>query len=277
MKIIIAPAKVMKTKQVNIETTDILFKDKTTQLHNYLMKFNLDQLHDIMKISFKMADTVYSYFHNEYTAVPALYCYQGTVFKQLSLKDYDADDFVYLEQYLNILSAYYGILKYNSAITPYRLDMIMKIDFNLYQFWQDEIDNYFKNEDYIISLASKEFTKMLSHPHIINIDFVEDKAGKMVRNSMYVKQARGKMLDLMVKNKISDLDSLKRLTFDGYIYHEEYQQTIIMFTLEMENKHIKSYNKNRWRAIYFYLFKYSSKKFIILSISSSVPILILKY
>ncbi len=55
MKIIIAPAKVMKTKQVNIETTDILFKDKTTQLHNYLMKFNLDQLHDIMKISFKMA------------------------------------------------------------------------------------------------------------------------------------------------------------------------------------------------------------------------------
>ena len=274
MKIIIAPAKVMKTKQVNIETTDILFKDKTTQLHNYLMKFNLDQLHDIMKISFKMADTVYSYFHNEYTAVPALYCYQGTVFKQLSLKDYDADDFVYLEQYLNILSAYYGILKYNSAITPYRLDMIMKIDFNLYQFWQDEIDNYFKNEDYIISLASKEFTKMLSHPHIINIDFVEDKAGKMVRNSMYVKQARGKMLDLMVKNKISDLDSLKRLTFDGYIYHEELSTDD---TLEMENKHIKSYNKNRWRAIYFYLFKYSSKKFIILSISSSVPILILKY
>lgn len=29
------------------------------------------------------------------------------------------------------------------------------------------------------------------------------------------------LLDLMVKNKISDLDSLKRLTFDGYIYHEE--------------------------------------------------------
>ena len=73
----------------------------------------------------------------------------------------------------------------------------------------------------ILKMKTKEFTKMLSHPHIINIDFVEDKAGKMVRNSMYVKQARGKMLDLMVKNKISDLDSLKRLTFDGYIYHEE--------------------------------------------------------
>ena len=156
MKIIIAPAKVMKTKQVNIETTDILFKDKTTQLHNYLMKFNLDQLHDIMKISFKMADTVYSYFHNEYTAVPALYCYQGTVFKQLSLKDYDADDFVYLEQYLNILSAYYGILKYNSAIIPisfrYDYEVLILIYIN---FGKMKLIIILKNEDYIISLASK--------------------------------------------------------------------------------------------------------------------------
>ena len=79
MKIIIAPAKVMKTKQVNIETTDILFKDKTTQLHNYLMKFNLDQLHDIMKISFKMADlsivistmNILRFLH--YTAIKVLF------------------------------------------------------------------------------------------------------------------------------------------------------------------------------------------------------------
>lgn len=118
---------------------------------------------------------------------------------------------------------------------------------------------------------------MLSHPHIINIDFVEDKAGKMVRNSMYVKQARGKMLDLMVKNKISDLDSLKRLTFDGYIYHEELSTDDNYVYIRNGKQTYKSYNKNRWRAIYFYLFKYSSKKFIILSISSSVPILILKY
>lgn len=225
MKIIIAPAKVMKTKQTNIETTNILFADKTRQLHDLLSKYSALELHDLMKISFKMADTVYSYFHDEYKPVPALYCYQGTVFKQLNLNTYNDDDRAYLDKYLNIMSAYYGILKYNSLITPYRLDMLMKIGINLYAFWQDKVDQYFNDEDYLISLASKEFTKMINHPHLINIDFVEDKAGKLTRNSMYVKQARGKMLDLMVKQKITKLDDLKRLEVDGYIYHEELSTT----------------------------------------------------
>lgn len=221
MKIIIAPAKVMKTKQVNIKTSELIFKDKTMILHNYLKKYSSNELHDLMKISFKMAETVYSYFHSDYDQTPALYCYQGTVFKQLNLNTYSNDDLNYLDKHLNIMSAYYGILKYNTLIAPYRLDMIMKFDLNLYQFWKESVDNYFKDEDYIISLASKEFTKMLSHPSIINIDFVEDKAGKLTRNSMYVKQARGKMLDLMIKNKVTELTDLKQITFDDYHYNEE--------------------------------------------------------
>lgn len=221
MKIIIAPAKVMKTKQVNIKTSGLIFKDKTTILHDHLKKYSSNELHDLMKVSFKMAETVYSYFHSDYDQTPALYCYQGTVFKQLNLNTYSNDDLNYLDNHLNIMSAYYGILKYNTLITPYRLDMIMKFDLNLYQFWKESVDNYFKDEDYIISLASKEFTKMLSHPSIINIDFVEDKAGKLTRNSMYVKQARGKMLDLMIKNKVTELTDLKQITFDDYYYNEQ--------------------------------------------------------
>lgn len=221
MKIIIAPAKVMKTKQVNIETSDLLFKDKTKRLHDYLKKYSSHDLHDLMKISFKMAESVFSYYHNDYEATPALYCYQGTVFKQLDLTTYNQEDLDYLKQYLNIMSAYYGILEYNTLIKPYRLDMIMKFDLDLYKFWNLEVANYFKNEDFIISLASKEFTKMLQHPNIINIDFVEDKAGKLTRNSMYVKQARGKMLNLMVKNKITTLDKLKQITFENYVFNEQ--------------------------------------------------------
>ena len=220
MKIIIAPAKVMKTKQVTIKQTDILFKAKTQELHDYLSQFNVEQLHDQMKISFKMAQSVYDYYHDELPSTPALYCYQGTVFKQLNLNTYTSDDFAYLEQYLNIMSAYYGILKYNSMIRPYRLDMTMKLDYQLYSYWQDEVEAYFQDEDFIISLASKEFTKMIKHPHLINIDFVENRAGKMTRNSMHVKQARGKMLELMVKNKVTSLKDLKLLTFDDYVFDQ---------------------------------------------------------
>ena len=32
------------------------------------------------------------------------------------------------------MSAYYGVLKYNTNITPYRLDMTMKLDIDLYKY-----------------------------------------------------------------------------------------------------------------------------------------------
>ena len=197
MKIIIAPAKIMKNKQLNIKQTDLLFPNKTAYLHQYLQNFSVENLHDMMKISFKMAQTVYDYYHNDdIKTTPALFCYQGTVLKQLNLKTYNESDFDYLDKYLTILSAYYGILKYNTGITPYRLDMTMKLNIDLYQYWQQEVDDYFKNEDYLISLASNEF----------------------VRNSMYVKQARGKMLEIMVKNKITSLNAIQEVTFDDYVY-----------------------------------------------------------
>lgn len=219
MKIIIAPAKVMKNKQLNIMQTDLLFPDKTANLYQHLQKYNVEDLHDIMKISFKMAQTVYDYYHNDdINTTPAIFCYQGTVLKQLNLNTYNDTDFEYLDKYLTILSAYYGILKYNTGITPYRLDMTMKLDIDLYQYWQKEIDTYYKNEDYLISLASNEFIKMVNHPNIVNLDFVENRGGKLTRNSMYVKQARGKMLDIMIKNKITSLSALKEVTFDDYIY-----------------------------------------------------------
>lgn len=220
MKIIIAPAKIMKIKQTKITTTELLFKDKTNYLKDHLSKYSIEELHDLMKISFKMASSVYDYYHQDNDLTPAIYCYQGTVLKQLNLNNYNQDDFNYLEQYLSILSAFYGILNYNTNIYPYRLDMTMKLDINLYDYWQKEIDNYFKNEDYLISLASKEFITMINHPNIINIDFVEMQADKLVRNSMRVKTARGKMLEMMVNHKITSLDTLKQITFDNYHYDE---------------------------------------------------------
>lgn len=222
MKIIIAPAKQMKYRNTDIEMTKPIYYKKQKQLHNILKKFKPDQLHDIMKISFKMANEVYNYYHQEYPSGPALYFYLGTVYKQLKLNTYLQPEQEYLDRHLVILSAYYGALKYSDAIANYRLDMNMKIsDTSLYNFWHDAIKKYFEKEDVIISLASKEFTKMVDHPNIIDIDFVENKGDKVSRNAMYVKQARGKMLDFMVKHKIDTIAGIKNITVDRYTYRED--------------------------------------------------------
>ena len=177
-----------------------------------------------MKISYKQATQVYQYFHEEQTAHPALAFYQGTVFKQLELASYmNHQD--YLSEHLCILDAYYGVLKYNTLITPYRLDMTMKPDhINLYDYWYTPLYQYFEQVDFIISLASKEFTNMLRHPHIYFIDFIINDHGKMKRNAMIIKKARGQMLNQMILNEIKTLDELKTLNIDGFTYQPDYNQ-----------------------------------------------------
>lgn len=224
MKIVIAPSKTMKYQKVPFVGSEPLFPEETQYLTNILKQYNDEQLCQLMKISYKQATQVYQYFHEEQTAHPALAFYQGTVFKQLELASYmNHQD--YLSEHLCILDAYYGVLKYNTLITPYRLDMTMKPDhINLYDYWYTPLYQYFEQVDFIISLASKEFTNMLRHPHIYFIDFIIINQGKIKRNAMIIKKARGQMLNQMILNEIKTLDELKTLNIDGFTYQPDYNQ-----------------------------------------------------
>lgn len=224
MKIVIAPSKTMKYQKVPFVGSEPLFPEETQYLTNILKQYNDEQLCQLMKISYKQATQVYQYFHEEQTAHPALAFYQGTVFKQLELASYmNHQD--YLSEHLCILDAYYGVLKYNTLITPYRLDMTMKPDhINLYDYWYTPLYQYFEQVDFIISLASKEFTNMLRHPHIYFIDFIINDHGKMKRNAMIIKKVRGQMLNQMILNEIKTLDELKTLNIDGFTYQPDYNQ-----------------------------------------------------
>lgn len=224
MKIVIAPSKTMKYQKVPFVGSEPLFQEETQYLTNILKQYNDEQLCQLMKISYKQATQVYQYFHDEQTAHPALAFYQGTVFKQLELASYmNHQD--YLSEHLCILDAYYGVLKYNTLITPYRLDMTMKPDhINLYDYWYTPLYQYFEQVDFIISLASKEFSNMLRHPHIYFIDFIINDHGKMKRNAMIIKKARGQMLNQMILNEIKTLDELKTINIDGFTYQPDYNQ-----------------------------------------------------
>lgn len=220
MKIIIAPSKLMKDKKATFKTTTPIFIEKQKKLKELLKTYSIEELHDMMKISFKQAALVYQNYHEEDTLHPALYRYAGTVFSKLKVNTYKEEQLAYLDKYVTILSAYYGVLKYSDAISKYRLDMKMKVrDINLYAYWRATIQEYFKNEDMIICLASKEFANMVKHPNIITIDFVEERAGHLVCNAVKVKQARGMMLNIMIKENITTLEQIKRITFDGYSYN----------------------------------------------------------
>lgn len=226
MKIIISPAKTMKPTHVSWLKEKTIFEKEKNNLFNILKTLNNESIQQLYKISLEQSKKVYHYFHHNHEDCCALAFYQGAVFKELQLSQYE-DHLDYLNQNLRILSAYYGVLKYNTAITYYRLDMNIKLpDINLYDYWRIPINKYFEKEDCILSLASKEYTSIIKHPHLYFVDFVEIKNDKEIRNAMTVKKARGAFLNEMIRGEVSTLDELKRIKVYDFHFDSIYDKTI---------------------------------------------------
>lgn len=239
MKIIIADAKILKYKQLPINGTLPLFPNKTKILLDKLSKLSSTQLKETLNVSFKQADLIYDYYKHVDETYPALSLYHGVVFQQLKLDTYKDSDFDFINQYVLIMSPLYGMLRTNDLISYHRLEMIDKIT-NLYQFWQTEVNNVLNQEDFLLSLTTKEYLRLIKHPNIINIDFGDQYDEKIVRKAIYLKQARGKMLDIIVKNKITNINDIKAITFDGYRYQESLSTTSnLVFLRSPSQKYIR--------------------------------------
>ena len=220
MKIIIADAKSLKEKHFPIEKQTPLFFNKAESLKKQLKELDIDQIHDLMKISFKQSSIIYDYFHNEETFA-ALNLFNGVVFKQLDLKNYQKEEWDYLDKHLLINSPLYGILRYNDAVNYHRLEMKHKLnEINLYQYWQKEINNYLKNDDVILSLITKEYDKIFDLP-IIQLDFVIRNGHTFKRNAVYLKKARGMMLNYLIEHHIEDIEQIKEIVIDDYHFSED--------------------------------------------------------
>ena len=128
-----------------------------------------------------------------------------------------------MEENLRILSALYGILTPLTELKEYRLDMVNSVfsEKSLYEIWKKEINDYFRNEDFIINLASKEYSKILSTDNIYNFEFYDEKDGKLKQISTNSKKMRGFTVNYIIKNRITDVILLKNICLNGYKYNEE--------------------------------------------------------
>lgn len=218
MKIMIADAKTLKIQSYPIIGQKPLFEEKATYLRKKLQKLDPREIRELMNISFKQSDLIYDYLHND-EHYPALCLYDGVVFKQLMISQYHQEELEYIEKHLLINSPLYGILRYNDLIQFHRLEIKHKPDgLSLYDYWKNDIDDYLKDEDYILSLSTKEYEKMIHHPRLIQVDFIELSGDKIKRTAVYLKKARGQMLDQMIRHKIKNLEDIKKIVVDDYHY-----------------------------------------------------------
>ncbi len=229
LKIILSPSKLQRESTVFVEQRKVFSVLKQQVILGKLQAMSYDQLKSFYKLKDKMADELYQLLRTEQPVVCDVFgMYNGIVFKEIGARSYDQPQLDYLREHGVVLSAMYGVLEADMAVSRYRLDMTKKLDgIDLYDYWQDDVDAYFKNVGTVVNLASLEFSRMLKNYNgrMINIHFVEEQTdGKLKVVTVRAKQARGLMFDYMVSNCIRRPEDIKNFVEAGYCYQDDISQ-----------------------------------------------------
>ena len=222
MKIILSPAKTYQTKTHNIDLLEVelLFIKEVRKLYRALKKLSLEDIQKSMNLSEKLSLETYLLYQNHKDSQPktaALEHYSGLAYRQLNLLAYSTKQLNYLDSHLRILSALYGILRPRDGIHPYRLDFTMALaQLKLRAVWKKKLNAYFKDEDWILNLASEEFSSLITHPNMHTVEFYDQKQGKQFINSAEAKKARGKYLEQCMIHQVKTIDDLKCISLYDY-------------------------------------------------------------
>jgi cytoplasmic iron level regulating protein YaaA (DUF328/UPF0246 family) len=220
MKIFISPAKTF-TKYEMTSMIEPHFQKNAKQLMSRLKRMDAITLKKSMKLSDSLLKEVTSFNkgfgHQSYQA---LFTYGGQAFKQLNPISLSEDDIAYANDHLYILSGLYGILKPLDGISYYRLEMQDKTIMNLYDYWKPKLNDYLSShDDLYINLASQEYSKVLpEHLNMITIDFIEQKQGIDLKQSMAIKTMRGLFARHLIMHRTEKLEDIKKIVIHDYHY-----------------------------------------------------------
>ncbi len=232
MKIIISPAKKMKIETDVIDSmTAPIFIENAKILKDKISSMDIKELQNLLRANESITEENYQrYQRMDFAKIltPAILAYDGIQYKYMAPAVFENSYFSYVQKHLRILSALYGTLKPLDGVTSYRLEMQAKLQTkhgkNMYEFWGDKIyKSEFENEDVIIDLASKEYSKSIKKftsktQKWITVTFGEIQNDKIVEKGVYVKMARGEMVRFMAENSIKNHEDIKRFNRLGYAY-----------------------------------------------------------
>ncbi len=237
MKAILSPAKKLNEKSVfpeDLSYTEPVFADKAAKLVEVLRKFRPQDIAELMEISDKMAEMNYERFQqwDKQGEYPAIFLYNGDTYRGLDIKTFPKDKLDKLQEKVRIISGLYGILRPLDLIMPYRLEMKREIGVDgaadLYEYWREAVTEFLNKDlegEPLVVLASKEYAnvvdrKKLDAP-VIDIDFKDNRNGKLRTLGLFAKRARGAMARWIAENDIRDPEELKAFDGLGYRYNPE--------------------------------------------------------
>jgi uncharacterized protein len=215
--------------------------EESEVLIEHLKKLKPEKLQKLMEINSNLAALNYNRYHSfsfphtSENATAAIYTFRGEVYLGFEANTMNKAQAEQADKYVRILSGLYGVLRPLDLIQPYRLEMGTELKVgktkDLYSFWGNKITDLLnadiaetKSKE-VINLASQEYmgavnTSLLKAP-VIDIQFLEDRNGKLQFLSYNAKRSRGWMARYIINNKISKSSALKGFDEQGYSYRED--------------------------------------------------------
>lgn len=251
MKIIIAPAKIMKIDRDSFPIqSKPQFLDKTRILERFLKSRSNEQLKDLWHASKNVTKQSILQLENmnlDERLTPAILAFSGIQYQYMAPDLFTQPALDYIQKNLRILSGFYGMLRPFDGVCPYRLELNTKMvgfrDYSLYHFWGSDIaENLFQEDNIVIDLASKQYTRLVK-PYLsqgrqlITVDFQELKNDKWKTVGVHAKMARGEMVRYIAEKQIknpTDLQDFNDFEFqfepdvstkDHYVFRTEFDFT----------------------------------------------------
>lgn len=251
MKIIIAPAKIMKIDRDSFPIqSKPQFLDKTRILERFLKSRSNEQLKDLWHASENVTKQSILQLENmnlDERLTPAILAFSGIQYQYMAPDLFTRPALDYIQKNLRILSGFYGMLRPFDGVCPYRLELNTKMvgfrDYSLYHFWGSDIaENLFQEDNIVIDLASKQYTRLVK-PYLsqgrqlITVEFQELKNGKWKTVGVHAKMARGEMVRYIAEKQIknpTDLQDFNDFEFqfepdvstkDHYVFRTEFDFT----------------------------------------------------
>ncbi len=241
MLMLISPAKTLDESRLqrNVQATQPRFLEDASQLVEQLQALDEGDIGTLMHVSEKIAALNvrrYQDFHtplDESNAKPALFSFQGDVYKPIDALSYDDKTLDFTNQHVRILSGLYGLLRPLDYLYPYRLEMGTKLPNargkNLYEFWGEQVTQALNDDlkeqgsDVVLNLASTEYSKAVKpaklHGRYVTAEFKERKGDAYKVIGIHAKKARGLMVDYVVRERITELDAITGFDREGYVFN----------------------------------------------------------
>lgn len=229
MKILIPTAKEMNTEIPSLEAKPL--SPESQAVLDALTTYSAQELESFYKISADKAQEEYGHIqalkNGSASNYPALHLFDGLMYRNIKRDNLTQAEQAYLEKHLMITSALYGVIPAFAPIAPHRLDFLMKLKIagkSLKSHWQSAYEESMKGEELIFSLLSSEFETVFPkevREKMVTFKFMEERDGKLKIHSTISKKARGAFLTALMKNQVTSVEEIKKLSFAGFNYRND--------------------------------------------------------